>query len=203
VLKGQCYAPELRSDAEAKRTHSLPTEDKESFSWIVGLRDCMEIAKQLPKTRMISVMDREADFFELFDEQRRNPCVDVLVRAQYNRCTTGDLKLFEAVRQSEVRGQFRIHVKRQSARSKKSKKKARPKRDERIAEVSVRYMPMELSPPVNLVRHVLWVKGSVSSIQTVAGREHSLSASPPRKGLSKNTSSSFTTKYTKYSKDQM
>jgi hypothetical protein len=147
VLKAQCYAPELRSDAEAKRTHSLPIEDKESFSWIVGLRDCMDIAKQLPKTRVISVMDREADFFELFDEQRRNPCVDVLVRAQYNRCTTGDLKLFEAVRQSEVRGQFRIHVKRQSARSKKSKKKARPKRDERIAEVSVRYMPIELSPP--------------------------------------------------------
>ena len=147
VLKAQCYAPELRSEAETKRTHSLSIEEKESFSWIVGLRDCMDIARQLPETRVISVMDREADFFELFDEHRRNPCVDVLVRAQYNRCTTGDLKLFEAVRQSEVRGQFRIHVKRQSARSKKSKKKARPKRDERIAEVSVRYMPIELSPP--------------------------------------------------------
>jgi len=47
-----------------------------------------------------------------------------------------------------VRGQFRIHVKRQSARSKKSKQKARAKRDERMAEVSVRYMPIELSPPV-------------------------------------------------------
>jgi hypothetical protein len=147
VLKAQCYAPELRSDTEKKRTHSLPIEEKESFSWIVGLRDCMDIAKQLPKTRVISVMDREADFFELFDEHRRNSCVDLLVRAQYNRCTTGDLKLFDAVKQSEVRGQFRIHVKRQSARSKKSKQKARPKRDARIAEVSVRYLPIELSPP--------------------------------------------------------
>ncbi|MGZ6292354.1 MAG: IS4 family transposase, partial [Syntrophales bacterium] len=148
VLKAQCHAPGLRSEAETRPTRSIPIEEKESFSWILGLRDCMGVAKQMPDTRVISVMDREADFFELFDEHRRNPCVDLLVRAQYNRCTTGDLKLFEAVRQSEVRGQFCIHIKRQSARSKKSKKKARPKRDERTAEVSVRYTAIELSPPV-------------------------------------------------------
>lgn len=148
VLKAQCYAPGLRSAAETRPPRSIPIEEKESFSWILGLRDCMEVARQMPATRLMSVMDREADFFELFDERRQNPCVDLLVRAQYNRCTTGDLKLFDAVRQSELRGQFRIHVKRQSARSKKSKKKARAKRDERMAEVSVRYMPIELSPPV-------------------------------------------------------
>ena len=45
VLKAQCYAPELRSEAETKRTHSLSIEEKESFSWIVGLRDCMDIAR--------------------------------------------------------------------------------------------------------------------------------------------------------------
>jgi hypothetical protein len=148
VLKAQCHAPGLKSEAETRPTRSIPIEEKESFSWILGLRDCMGITRQMPDTRVINVMDREADFFELFDEHRRNPCVDLLVRAQYNRCITGDLKLFEAVRQSEVRGQFRIHIKRQSARSKKSKKKARSKRDERTAEVSVRYMPIELSPPV-------------------------------------------------------
>jgi hypothetical protein len=147
VLKAQCYAPGLRSEVETRPTRSIPIEEKESFTWILGLRDCMEIAKQMPETKVISVMDREADFFELFDEHRQNRCVDLLVRAQYNRCTSGDLKLFDAVKQSEVRGQFRIHVKRQSARSKKSKQKPRPKRDERMAEVSLRYMPIELSPP--------------------------------------------------------
>jgi hypothetical protein len=45
-------------------------------------------------TRLVSVMDREADFFELFDEQRRNPCVELLVRAKHNRSTTGEGKLF-------------------------------------------------------------------------------------------------------------
>ena len=147
VLKAQCYAPGLRAATETRPTCSIPIEEKESFFWILGLLDCMEVARQMPATRVITVMDREADFFELFDEHRQNPCVDLLVRAQYNRCTTGDIKLFEAVRQSEVRAQFRIHVKRQSARSKKSKQKARAKRDERMAQVSVRYLPIELSPP--------------------------------------------------------
>lgn len=147
VLKAQCYAPGLRSEAGTRPPHSIPIEEKESFAWILGLRDCMEVARQMPETKVISVMDREADFFELFDEHGQNRCVDLLVRAQYNRCTTGDLKLFDAVRQSEVRAQFRIHVKRQSARSKKSKQKARAKRDERMAEVSLRYMSIELSPP--------------------------------------------------------
>jgi hypothetical protein len=149
LLKAQCHAPGSRSEAETRPTCSLPIEEKETFRWVLGLRDCMDIAGQMADTKIISVMDREADFFELFDERRRDPCVELLVRARYNRCTTGDLKLFDAVRESEVRGQFRIHVKRQSARSKKSKQNARAKRDERMAEVSVRYLPIELSPPVH------------------------------------------------------
>jgi hypothetical protein len=147
VLKAQCLAPGLKSETNDRRSCTIPVEEKESFSWILGLRDCMDVANEMPQTRLICVMDREADFFELFDEHRQNPCVDLLVRAQYNRCTTGEVKLFDAVRQSEVRSQLRIHVDRQSARPKKSKQKARPKRPERTAEVSLRYIPVELRPP--------------------------------------------------------
>ena len=114
------------------------------------MRDCMEVSSEMPHTRLICVMDRGADFFELFDDHRQNPCVDLLVRAQHNRSTTEQTKLFEAVSQSEVRGQLRILVKRQSARPKKSKQKARRARAERTAEVSLRYMPVEICPPVYL-----------------------------------------------------
>jgi len=34
-------------------------------------------------------MDREADFFELFDEQRQGGRVDLLVRAKHDRATSG------------------------------------------------------------------------------------------------------------------
>lgn len=147
ILKAQCLAPGLKCETGKRLHRHVPIEEKESFCWIVGLRDCMEVAKQMPHTRLISVMDREADFFELFDEHRQNPSVELLVRAQYNRLTTGESKLFDAVRQTEVRGQVLIHVDRQSARPKKSKQKARPNRPERTAEASIRYSQVELRPP--------------------------------------------------------
>ncbi len=145
VLKAQCLAPELKSDE--RRHRDIPIEEKETFAWILGMRDCMQISSEMPQTRLICVMDREADFFELFDDHRQNPCVDLLVRAQHNRSTTEQIKLFDAVSQSEVRAQLQIHIDRQSARPKKSKQKARRARAERTAEVSLRYMPVEICPP--------------------------------------------------------
>lgn len=59
VLKAQCYAPGLRSAAKKRPPRSLPIEEKESFCWVLGLRDCMEVARQLSDTRVINVMDRE------------------------------------------------------------------------------------------------------------------------------------------------
>ena len=89
----------------------------------------MEVAATMPQTRLINVGDREADFFELFDEQRNNPCVDLLVRAQHDRGVIGEpFKLFEAVRQAELKTNVQVKVPRQSERSKLSKKQARPKR---------------------------------------------------------------------------
>lgn len=158
VLKAQCLAPGLKKDGRLCR--AIPVEEKESFSWILGIRDCMEISSEMPHTRLICVMDREADFFELFDDHRQNPCVDLLVRAQYNRSINEEIKLFDAVSQSEVRGQLRILVKRQSAKPKKSKQKARQARAERKTEVSLRYMPVEIYPPVYLKSKApiaLWV----------------------------------------------
>lgn len=160
ILKAQCMAPGLKSKTDNRPHCDIPIEEKESFCWIQGLRDCMEAAKEIPHTRLISVMDREADFFELFDEQRQNPSVELLVRARHNRSTTEEGKLFDAVRQTEVRAQLRIRVERQSARPKKSKQKARAKRSARTAQASIRYRQVELRPPVyhkDKPPIVLWV----------------------------------------------
>ena len=147
VLLTQCSAVEPKSKGEDRSSSSIPIEEKKTFSWIVGYRDCVELAGQLPETQLVSVMDREADFFELFDEHRKDPVVDLLVRAKHNRATSEAAKLFDAVGQTEVRSRVVIHVRRQSARPKKSKQKARPKRPERMATVAVRYKRIELRPP--------------------------------------------------------
>jgi hypothetical protein len=94
-------------------------------------------------------MDREADFFELFDEQRQRRSVDLLVRAKHDRATHDELELnlFDSVRQSAVQSQLRIKVQRQSARPKKSKQHARAAKQQRTAQVALRYRCIELRAP--------------------------------------------------------
>ena len=74
-----------------------------------GLRDCSELAAALDGTRVISVMDREGDFFELFSVQRQLGNVDLLVRAKHDRKLGKDLpKLFDKVRAEPVRQRLEI-----------------------------------------------------------------------------------------------
>ncbi len=54
--------------------------------WMEGCREIAAAAGKLTLgTRVASVMDREADSWRLFDEQRRHGPVDVMVRAHHNR----------------------------------------------------------------------------------------------------------------------
>jgi len=120
---------------------------KKTFLWIEHHRDLVELSSKIPHTRLIDVCDREADFFEMFDEQRQNPCVDLLVCAQYNRnITENPFTLFTAVREADVQSRIRVHIPRQSARPKKSKQKARPKRPGRTAELAIRFKRIQLKP---------------------------------------------------------
>ena len=148
VLRAECTAREAKPQKDARSLSAIPIEEKNTFSWIAGVRDCMEIKPLMPGTKLVSVMDREADFFEIFDEQRRKSFgVELLIRAYHNRKTTGDHKLFDEVIQSPVQAQITVKIPRQSARAKKKHQKARQKRAARVAEVSVRYIRTKLKPP--------------------------------------------------------
>ncbi|MBC8550078.1 MAG: IS4 family transposase [Candidatus Brocadiales bacterium] len=148
LLGTKCEAPEIKEKDE-KPSSNRPIEEKKTFCWIESLRDSNALAKEMPSTRQICVMDREADFFESFSEPR-HPQVELLVRAKHNRCTNGELKLFDTLRQSPVRSTLTIQIPRQSARPKRSKQKARPHRAKRMAQVELRYQQIELPPPSNL-----------------------------------------------------
>lgn len=148
VLRAQCLASQLKSPDDHRPSWVIPIEEKETFRWVEGLRDTMDLAAQMPQTRLLNVCDREADFFDLFEEQCRHPCVDLLVRANHNRGIMDEpYKLFEAVRQAPLQTKVQIHVPQQSARPKLSKKKARPKRPSRQAHMEVRYQRIQLRPP--------------------------------------------------------
>jgi hypothetical protein len=148
VLRAQCVAPAWKSADDLRPSWSIPLEEKETYRWIEGLRDTVEVAAQMPHTRLIHVCDREADFFELFEEQRRHARVDLIVRANHNRGILEEpYKLFEAIRQAAVQTTVQVSVPQQSDRPKLSKKKARPGRPGRQANLEVRYQRVQLCPP--------------------------------------------------------
>ena len=147
VLRAHCEAPQDKSPEDQRPSHAVPIEEKKNFLWIEHHRDLVELASQMPQTRLIDLCDREADFFELFDEQRQNPRVELLVRAKHDRNIDEEpFKLFAAARQAPIQSRILVSVPRQSARAKKSKQKARPKRPGRMAELAVRAMPIRLRP---------------------------------------------------------
>lgn len=159
IVHAQCIAPEKKSHMETRPSYAIPIEDKKNFVWIEHHRDLVALSAKLPQTRLIHVCDREADFFEIFDEQRRKSCVDLLVRAKYNRNIAEEpFKLFSAVRQSPIASRVSLHIPRQSARPKRSKQKARSARPGRRADMAVRFIRVELpatyhnsdKPPIEL-----------------------------------------------------
>ena len=141
-------------------------EEKKSFRWVEGLRDCAQAAHRLPDTRVVCTMDREADFLDLFVEHRTHaPNVELLVRAKVNRVlgkdTTPDgdkvvRRLFDEVRNAPARGTCTVDVSRQSARVKASKQPCKPKRPARLAETTLRYEPVALPCP-GAAPVVLWM----------------------------------------------
>ena len=79
VLKAQCPAPEPKAPEAKRPAFAIPIEEKKTFVWIEHHRDMEAVAADMPHTRLIDICDREADFFEMFDEQRRHGSVDLLV----------------------------------------------------------------------------------------------------------------------------
>ena len=118
--------------------------------WVDGLRDIDRAAAALSrKTRVISVMDREADCFAVFDEQRRLNRVEVLVRAHHDRCLAkGAPKLFAAMRAGAADGHVEIEIDRLSARRKSSGRQARPARTGRVARAEVRHRQVVAPPTI-------------------------------------------------------
>ncbi len=147
VLRSDAIASQGKSPEDKRPNYAIPIEEKKTFIWIEHHRDLVELAATMPNTRLVDVCDREADFFEMFDEQRKNPGVELLVRANHDRnITEGPFKLFDAIRQEPVESRVRVHIQRQSARPKRSKQKARPTRPGRTADMAVRYKRIQLCP---------------------------------------------------------
>lgn len=81
------FARQLHPETERRTTGGrniqdvLPVEDKESYRWIESLQTTMKVSA---KTHIITVCDRECDFYDFFKIADENGST-VLVRASQNR----------------------------------------------------------------------------------------------------------------------
>lgn len=148
LLRAQCEAPKSRPKKDKRRPQDIPIEEKQTYSWILGMEDCEGIASDMPHTQVVQVMDREADIFELFDRWRQGDrSTELLVRANHNRRTSEELRLFDGIRETDSVLEVELSIGRQSARPKKSKQKARSERKARTAVMALRYRQVKLQPP--------------------------------------------------------
>src|SRR6184192_130996 len=66
-----------------------PIEQKESYKWLKSFQQVAAAQRSCPDTLLVSVGDREADIYELFELAREDPRgPKLLVRAEYDRLLT-------------------------------------------------------------------------------------------------------------------
>lgn len=146
VVRLDGYAPE---SAKGKATNR-PIEEKDSNRWLVTFKDGADLAAKLPDTRFVSVADREADIFELFDLHRQlaGKKPDLLVRAKCDRCLEDtERKLFAELAQAPLAEKAIVEVPRQRAKIGKPSKPGRPALPARQAEVELRFKEVAISAP--------------------------------------------------------
>jgi len=149
LLDVQCWAREGADFGKKKRRHSLPIEQKESFKWLVSFRKIAQRQKECPETMLVSVGDREADVYQLFELALSDPWgPKLLIRAEQDRLLAEDQgHLWEKMAEQEVAGIQEIQVPRQR------------NRPARVARPEVRFAQVALKSPKNEKRRrelTLW-----------------------------------------------
>ena len=116
-----------------------------SQQWLDGYLDICQAAEGLSrKSRLICIMDREADNFALFDAQRRQGRVEMLVRVRQDRVLAKGRKMYATLRSAPVACTLQIEIQSVTARPKSSRKKERVGRSYRMAHAEVRFQRLEL-----------------------------------------------------------
>ena len=86
ILDAECWARETPVAEGTSSTREPGIGGSEALRWLTSHTQASRVQGLLPNTRVVSVADREADIFELFDRGRQQPhAADFLVRANRSR----------------------------------------------------------------------------------------------------------------------
>ena len=133
----QCWAREAEEFGLSGFKRNLPVEYKESIKWVDSWQAASTLQKRVPEADIVSVGDREADFYELFERAASDPAgAKLLVRATHNRKLQGEcLGLKDAIASRPPDDSVEVHIPRRGS------KRAR------IAHMELRFGTVELQAP--------------------------------------------------------
>jgi hypothetical protein len=135
LIDVQCWARD--PNEFGMKRHHLPIEEKESFKWLKSYRAAAALQARCPRTTVVSVGDREADLYELFQEAAADPKgPKLLVRAKHDRALKNEQhRLWHTMQSLPPAGIQVLHVPRQG------------KRAARDAHLAIRYSAVSLEAP--------------------------------------------------------
>lgn len=143
--------PNLNRDKEAHK--AKPITDKESFKWLSSLPSLSDFSK-----RVVTVCDREADIYELFQESHNRQHAFV-VRAVRNRRLEDAPLLREHLGEISPASCYTLTVQRQHNQA------------ERQATVELRYTTVTLLPPLNCPKKAEVIPLQPLTVQVVEVQE--------------------------------
>jgi hypothetical protein len=143
---GVSHAPAAE---KAHKRKQKPIEEKESFRWLVGLREARKIAEELPTVQCVCIADSEADIYEVVAEPRGEHPVDWLIRACQDRATDGGpgQRLRDQVLATRVLYEVDLLIRGRTAKTAAEDRARRQNRETRRATVEVRAASVTLRPP--------------------------------------------------------
>jgi hypothetical protein len=136
-LDAQTWVRDPKEVDQREARRKLPTEEKAVGKWIKSYRAVAEVQQRCPQTMMVSVGDRESDFYEFFREGVKDPAgPKVLVRAKVNRNLENEQeRLWQTMQARPIDGIQLLQVPRQG------------KRLAREAKLAIRFAAVTLLPP--------------------------------------------------------
>jgi len=151
ILSRKPHRKKMRTGQNCRPLQSRPVEEKESYRWLEALAHTQEA---MGDTEVVTVCDREADFYDFFKLSDQIGC-SVLVRAKANRvinrksryAVRSSVKLWELMGQQPESGSYTIDI------PKRSKTKHCKEREARTATVTVKFGSLRLNPPPNYTKH--------------------------------------------------
>lgn len=178
LLDQKIFSRELHPEHERRTERGrniqdvLPVEEKESYRWIESLKTTMKVPT---KATIITVCDRECDFYDFFKVADQNSSA-VVVRASQNRTVNRGsryaekdvIKLWDHITSKPSAGAYTIDI---SSRQKTRHCKGR---EPRTADMDVKFCSFRMNPPRNHPKHK---KEALPDIQMYA--IHALERNPP------------------------